>query len=913
MRVIRLSLVVFLALGAWGCEQDDAGGEEGAGGQGGGGQTDGGVGGMGGDPGMGGAPGGACASLSEAACGRRDDCAFGDGGCQDAAEAPCAALGEAQCGDRDDCLARDDINGDFARCDALATADCRLLDAVACDTRDDCAWDGEQCAAHDEGCPGIGDQGACEGAECHWYDGACHVDPPTMRCDQPDPASCEAAGCAWTDDGCGPMRAACAELAQPLCQARPDCDWMGNRCRASGPVDCETLDADACAAQAGCEWNGDACLNQVEGACDTLDEAACLGRRDCRPLYDDGADGERPAPPPGDEAPPIEDPPVGNFVGCEPWRVECATVPTDACDRTPGCHVEWVATPCACEPGSPDCDAVCEPVPVCVDDGPDACADLPLEACAADPRCRLTDREVCDGGGMGAPEPPPDEDPGLIAPPCRVETVCEPDPNAGGDCAAIEDPDRCEATPGCFGVWLEDECGFGADPIPCDCADGDADCACGAAPAPCLGVFVCEGEVRPGCDGLDPERCEANPACDLVFPPCMCEDPDDPACGCEAVCVDRILPPPAQCEDLDVDACRQAQGCELIEIPCCEPGQDCACAGELVCVPAAGGDRCADRPVDRCEDAPGCHVEEFEVCGCAGGGGEPDVPGGGAPPPPDEPCFCDLIAACVPDERPMDPCAGLPEAACVDRPGCAWELAGEPPPDGCGCFVDEAGVELCVDCVEPVGGWCVPRDEPQGCAALDEAACAEDAACAYVEVGGMCQGCPDGAPDCLGACEPLFGCRPVAELCGTLDGDACAAEPRCAIQPIEMCDGGGPICVDRDGDGNCEMAPPPPDGQCEVVDLCVAAAQACPALDAERCAEVEGCIALVAADGVDLGCASDDPDACWALDPDRCAAHPDCQANGDGGGGGGDCGCVETPDGQVICECMDPLPPCSPR
>lgn len=858
-----LTGICLLGLMTTGCDPEEPGGE-GAGGEGGGGQIDGGVGGEGGVGGQGGEGG---VGGGEGGAGGGDPMG------------PCGQLNEAQCGARDDCAAFTDVFGDFSRCQDASEAACRFLDADQCAGRDDCAWDAEAgaCGAPTLSCADHGDARACQGAGCFWYGDACHEEPQPIRCDQPDPASCEAAGCQWGEDGCIP---ACADFAEPACNARPECRWNGMACEPAPHMrPCDELAPEDCVGRADCTWFDGQCIDAPEGPCGALAEDACVRRPDCEPIYGDGA-GEVPVPPEGD---PIQPPPNG-YEGCQERIFDCGAVPLDACERTPGCEVvdgicsatdpdgcaqldprrcdahprcrsEWEVV-CGDEPFPGDGDEFfpgepCEEIFRCLpDEAVPACEQLDLNACVQRRDCQLIDDPACGGMGMDGAPPPDGAD--RIAPAC---VRCAP-AEIPAECWDL-DEGACNARGDCR--WN----GFGGGPVPapdpedCGCPPDDPACGCGGLIAPggfcepipdgCWDLNEAQCIDRDGCRWVAVEGGGGEPGVPLPFP-CDCPD-DDPDC----VCVDPVpVPPPV---------------------------------GGGFCEPDGGMGGCWDFGQRECLANPGCEwFGGIEVCECFEDGF----------------CECWIEEGVCRDRVQPDPCANLDEGACVDAPECEWLEGMIPPPIPCECPPGED----CV-CPEPpvAGGFCVWTG-PRACADLGPDEC-EAAGCQLEEVFPPCaEPCnPADDPNCAPVeCEPILICVDRGPVdCGALPIERCEAVDGCRVERIDVpcpppCDPDDPncgpvmcppveICVGDAIPGRCQANDPDAcraqgcdwiggGGACECV-IGPDGQEICRCEDGGFCQEPEG--------GPNNRCDGLPPDACvdavecWAIDCDvACQGDPQC-------------------------------------
>ncbi|MCB9548810.1 MAG: hypothetical protein H6706_23645 [Myxococcales bacterium] len=715
----------------------------------------------------------------------------GMGGAGGDPQGPCDQLGEATCEARADCVAQRDVFDAFARCRDVGDAACSLLDEGQCGDRADCAWDGERCSAPILTCQEREAEDDCTAAGCYWYDAACHAERPPAQCDQPEPAACEAAGCQWTDDGCLPQ---CDGLGRPSCDSRRDCRWAGDHCE-MGPAGmaCGELGPQDCVGRADCTWDGDGCVDRPDGPCADLSEAACVVRPDCAPVYaDDGADelpgGAGGAAGGAGEAPPLPEAP---YVGCEDRVFDCANVPVEACERTPGCAVingacaaedpdgcgQLLPRQCAqnprcqltevevCDwdgdgipddqfpgdgdgdflppdPGQPPCEivATCEPRP----DAPPACRDLPIDQCGLRADCQLEPDPECGGagGGAGVPAPDPDCEDCLIAPAC---VICAPRP-IQGDCWNL-DIDACADRDDCR--WVPGGGGGGMDPVPvpppCGCPPDDPGCGCAEpAPVPPPADGFCQPAAPQGCWDLGEGDCLNHPECEWIGDGggdvCFC---DENGCVCQpggpggGFCQERQQPDP--CAGLDQGACMaDADQCAWVDpepVPCdCPPGEDCVCADQ----PGEGGICVFVGPVGRCQ-------------------------------------------AFDPD-------------ACWAQDGCEWVDGGE---DVCECIIGPDGQEICR--CGGGGGFCQPGGviiPPDGeCFDLPEDACGADPACMVLRCE---QACLPGDAECLGACAEVEGmCFPRAFLCPEAPIDICPRLDGCQVIdpcPVDPANPDAPVC-----------------------------------------------------------------------------------------------------------------------
>lgn len=725
----------------------------------------------------------------------------GMGGTGGIPDGPCSELDEDGCDAREDCAPRRDVFGAFVDCQRIEDVPCSMLDLEICERHPGCQIDEDICSPIPVACADQPDQRSCVGAGCHWWDDACHDEAEPARCDQPDPASCENAGCTWGDGGCEPTPPACADLdRQATCDARPDCRWNNNRCEVDpGEMSCAELDMRTCAGRADCVWAGEACRDRPEGACEELDYEACAMRPDCE----------------------------SNNCNCPPdaqcdcenqcWtRVfDCANVPIDACERTPGCMIE--SRP------SDDCfggggggamqdPIACPEEQFCVPDEAFRCAQLDPRACEADPGCHLewVDNGNCggfdDGRGDADRAAPFPGDPG-----CQ-EQVCLPGGDGRVACEEIQDARECAATPGCM-ITEVCACDQPAMDPACQCEPG-APCPCLIAPPPPCECPICMDDPNFGCNGRDFDACVNDPSCRWEWGGGMEPVPGGGGCVCRVDADGREI-----CE------CFEGAPVPPDEGWCVDNVQPEWCEG-------IGDERqCLENP--ECEwvgfDCGGCFIDERgnEVC--------QDCPMGGG--------FCQT--------RWMDPCAGLDEDICVRNEGCEWvpdanggaedpnqpepipmPLPARPAP--CPCVETPEGEIIC-ECdpvpPPPVGGYCQLAPPPgEQCWGHDLDACEADPECAVLEGGfdmmPAADGCvpcdEDRCEPCAALIAPIAGCVPVDLWCNMQPADACDPA-RCMVEEFEVCGGGGAVPPDCPPGEMCGFDPiPPPDGgECWVERVCV--------------------------------------------------------------------------------------------
>jgi|GEM_PF-2033525 len=609
--------------------------------------------------------------------------------------------------------------------------------------------------------------------------------------------------------GCGALISPPEPEPQPEPQPEPVACMSDDECGANERCDLENF----CDAPPDCA-EGEAC------------DAVCYGR--C-------IDDDEPQPEPNPEPEP-----TGCYSDqeCEGGQL-CDTI--NFCDPPPGC-----------EEGM-DCPAVCygrcvDPRSGCFSDGD----------CADDEFCRFADVDLPadeDGTALVAPE-------GICVPrDCGAEDIalpaCPPNtiPVVVGECGEVIcepidhcsdlDPERCDAEPGCRveEIPLPCECGGEptdpngeqADPAPCICDDAES-------------MLICV--PADGCDGLGPEACEMNSACEGFYTPGFCDcDPADETCVCDDgfICVERQVRDGCR----DSRDCNADEQCEIFTIctdECIEDPNgavdcisDCWEVGECVYT----GTSCYDLSVDECELDPDCQLHFYDIggqadplpCDCPPDDANCVCPDPAPPLPPeeaycgprenpsclsDEECgpgqYCELEEWCPPcSDDEMFPCAApcWVEGVCVDgrEPPRLCDDAGQCG-DGEECQVIEVCEGACgapvpppngeepapPDCVETCyeEAICVPVDRPELCYFDEECGVGFECIIDY-DTCGMTDPNSGGLIACPGVCEPA---HPEEEYC-LQDGD-CRDGQRCATE-LEICfvPPGGPydvcysLCVDE--------------------------------------------------------------------------------------------------------------------
>ena len=537
-------------------------------------------------------------------------------------------------------------------------------------------------------CAGLAEPNACSAAGCYWWasDETCHEDGPQNPCDQPDAASCGAAGCEWTDDGCLPSAPmGCDGLREVACSARPECRWVGDHCELDpARLPCEQLPIEPCALRNDCAWDGmtSTCNPSPEGVCEVLDEGACTLRRDCQPEYvpdpDCACDACDPSDP-GCDPSLCDEACLSVFVGCHPARANCANTPVEACDQTPGCHTEVIEQPCDCACDPADANCACPPcagAPICVPDAPgDGCEGKDPMSCQLDPRCELTQVEICDGGNPM--EPPPDPNGDVPAPaPCVVEVRCLPRQDAcaqmpidacrGSELCHVEMSEICECNGGQAEAPPDDPNAVPIAPPPGDCVCAQVEiCLPNGGPVACEQIGNPNDCVAAGCltdlrwdDPVCAQACAGagRPACDPADPNCGQMDP----IACPDQCFRCFSPAPVEgCFAQAPQECDEGAGCVLfvapVDCPACDPnaGPCMPCdPAPPICLDLAT--YCSLQAPETCEQDARCALQASQLCAQPPCGPNMDCP---------DP-VCEDIAVCVAAEagpnRPPPPPAMEP-------------------------------------------------------------------------------------------------------------------------------------------------------------------------------------------------------------------------------------------------------------
>ena len=377
---------------------------------------------------------------------------------------------------------------------------------------------------------------------------------------------------------------------------------------------------------------------------------------------------------------------------------------------------------------------------------------------------------------------------------CNDDNACTDDScEVGGKCAFAPNNADCDDLDPCT---VADECGDGVcagTPVNCEC-ESDGDCALLEDGDKCNGVLYCDtGELPYSCaivpdsvvdcpkpQGIDAVCLQAT--CDPVTGSCSfvpafegfaCDDGD--ACTVGDACTLGVCAAglPTNCADDNVctdDSCDSDQGCVYVnnEGPCSD-GDVCTTSD------ACGDGECIAGPPLVCDDSDVCNG--LETCssdvGCVAG----------------QTLVCD----------DGDPCNGMeichPELGC--QPGLTPDCD-----DGKSCTDDSCGGDgQCLH--EPNNGWCDDGNE-----------CTEGDHCnggACVPSGSL--DCDDGNLCTDDTCDLLKGCINQPNLAPCDDADACTAGDKCGegtCQPGQAveCDDGN-LCTDDscDPDDGCQYDP----------------------------------------------------------------------------------------------------------
>ncbi|MBN2361769.1 MAG: hypothetical protein JXR83_20120 [Deltaproteobacteria bacterium] len=256
------------------------------------------------------------------------------------------------------------------------------------------------------------------------------------------------------------------------------------------------------------------------------------------------------------------------------------------------------------------------------------------------------------------------------------------------------------------------------------------------------------------------------------------------------------------CAGLDEWSCIETAGCEPVYDSVCMRCEDEERCGDAACL--VQFIECVAGPIDRCWGAwidssgqcrsPDGGFYPAECCGLDGCWSDADCPAGyvcaqalyGGEAPGASDAMIAPAGQCVPATFEC-----YSDADCSEGYFCAL------PPVDCGAPVDGDGDgvidegDLPVDCI--VTGVCVPIEQPDPCAGLDEEVCAATTGCQAIY--GPCQPC-----DCLSddptceACETwrecgYLGCEaiPLPTLC--FSDEECGAGMVCSFDSMTNCGG----------------------------------------------------------------------------------------------------------------------------
>jgi hypothetical protein len=472
---------------------------------------------------------------------------------------------------------------------------------------------------------------------------------------------------------------------------------------------------------------------------------ACSAGSTGNPSPDQGADpASDEAAVPMDAEPDPDDPGADHAADLPADPASLDPAPDGAMDPAAGDDADDDAADHGEEPDGAEADGDApdeEAPPACVDD-PAACDDGnactsdscdPIEGCVHSP---LT-ATACDDGDA-----------------CTIGDACDDGKCVPGDPVSCDDSDpctddSCDGIEGCRHVLNAATCDDGNDcttgdvcaagvcagtPAAIDCACGDtADCAVFATGNPCLGTFVCQGQVCV----IDPSTVKV---CDTSKdPPCQATACDPGTGGCVA----KPLPDGSLCNDGDA----------------CTTGDRCAagaCAGGPP--PDCGdGNACT---TDTCNPATGCvHTNNTNPCAAAK-------------------CLGNVLYPAV--SCASGSCPKQVAVTCTDGNACTTG-------DSCvdGACKPGAGFLDCDDSNPCTDDWCSPTN---GCVSKDNSAVCAPAKCVglvhYSESACAVASCPKQTlTDCSGttacvvySCDAATGCSQAVASGKCLIDGACHSE-----------------------------------------------------------------------------------------------------------------------------------------
>jgi len=522
----------------------------------------------------------------------------------------------------------------------------------------------------------------------------------------------------------------------------------------------------------------------------------------------------------------------------------------DACDPISGCsHTENVA---ACDDGevcteNDKCigkvcvggdEPICNDTNVCTDDscvpGAGCTYTANSNTCSDGDACTTADACVAKGC-VGGP-----------APDCDDGNVCSTDScNKTSGCVNVANTVACDDGNACTSgdVCKEKNCA-GATTVNCD--DGNVctadDCSGGTG---CLHVAN-----TTACD--DGDLCTAGDACSAT----LCVGGPDIACGDDNLCTD--------------DGCSPSSGCTHVAnaVPC-DDGNICTIAD------GCSGKACVGTGNLDCNDSNPCTDD-----GCA-------TPGGCVHGSNDLPCS-DGSACTVNDACAAAKCVSGAGLDCGDNNPCTYDSCDAA--TGCKHTSNLAPCDdglVCTTGDHCDGGSCVSSplscddknpctdescDPVTGCKhTANSAACDDGNACTTGDlcywkacVSGTALFCGDANLCTNDSCDPVTGCKNIANTLACNDGDTCTLGDICA----------GKACVSS-GPRNCDDANPCTTDGCDKVSGCTHVANAGPCNDGNACTTDDTCGAKKCVGTVIVVCNDGDP-----CTNDSCDAATGCKTTG---------------------------------
>jgi hypothetical protein len=554
----------------------------------------------------------------------------------------------------------------------------------------------------------------------------------------------------------------------------------------------------------------------------------------------------------------------------------------DICTGEEGCTNEPLdGTECAdgdpCTVADHCVAGACQGTPAICDDN-DPCTD---DSCGIDGGCIFEDNAAdCDDGN-----------PCTVADECSsgkckgVAVNCDCEQN--GDCAILEDGDKCNGTLFCDTDSLPYQCAVIAESVvECPAPEGlDAPClasSCDAATGDCSLVPANNGFA---CD--DANACTVGDLCDAG----ICTAGVAANCNDGNLCTDESCDPIDGCQYSNNEvACQDGSVCTISDLCLggeCTAGipKDCddgnVCTDDL-CDPVVGCNYAANDAV--CDDGNACTIDDHCVNTVCVGSGSLECDD-------DNPCTKDIClldggcaheniqggcsdgdACTLDDSCENGVCVGGPAMVCDDGNPCTADACKQgkclsapqdaPCDDGNACTDQDSCVEgQCqsagpLDCDDDNGcttDYCTPLE---GCKYLNNASpCDDGDQCTLVDQcqNGSCQGtippdCDDDNPCTGDSCDAELGCQHISLDVPCDDGDACTL---------------GDWCVE----GKCEAGQDSLD--CDDANLCTD----------DSCVADTGCHHLPNALDCDDGSACTVGDACQAGICVSGGGTPDCDDN----------------------------------